>query len=126
MVFNQVAMSFCMCSGPDATHLYKKTTQLKTFAKLLGSQQLAEKYISLKSDHFLSKGHLMAKSDHLFAPAQQSTFLYSNAAPQWQTFNGANWNALENAVRKLAVRMGKDLTCYTGTYVRIEDPYVSS
>lgn len=60
----------------------------------------------------------MAKSDNLHGAAQISTFWHSNAAPQWQTFNGGNWNALENAVRKLAAAKQTDLICYTGTFVR--------
>lgn len=49
-----------------------------------------------------------------------ATFWYTNAAPQWQTFNGNNWNSLENDARSLAARLGKDLDVYTGTYVRID------
>lgn len=60
----------------------------------------------------------MAKADFLHGSAQMATFWYTNAAPQWQTFNGNNWNALENDARSLAARLGKDLDVYTGTYVR--------
>lgn len=66
----------------------------------------------------------MAKSDNVHAAAQMATFWYSNAAPQWQTFNGGNWNALEGAVRKYAARQQKDLICYTGTYVHIIQTFI--
>lgn len=82
---------------------------------LLGSAELAEKYISLTTDYFLSKGHLVAKADFFYGAQQHATFFYTNAAPQWQTFNGANWNSLENDARSLAGRLGADLTVYTGT-----------
>lgn len=63
----------------------------------------------------------MAKSDNMHGAAQIATFWHSNAAPQWQIFNGGNWNALENAVRKFAASEKKDLICYTGTFVRLSD-----
>lgn len=104
-------------SGLDPTNLYRRATQRITFTTLLGSQQLAEQYIHLTNDYFLSKGHLVAKADFLHGAHQMATFWYINAAPQWQTFNGNNWNSLENDVRIFASRINKDLDCYTGTYV---------
>lgn len=71
----------------------------------------------MSNDYFLSKGHLVAKADFLHGAHQMATFMYTNAAPQWQTFNGNNWNALENDVRSFAARTNRDLECYTGTYV---------
>jgi len=104
-------------AGLDPTTLYKRETQRTTMTVLLGSAALAEQYIHLTNDYFLSKGHLVAKADFLYGAQQMSTFWYSNAAPQWQTFNGNNWNALENDCRSFAGRLGADLEVYTGTYV---------
>lgn len=106
-------------SGLDPTNLYRRVTQRITLTTLLGSQYLAEQYIHLTNDFFLSKGHLVAKADFLHGAHQMATFWYINAAPQWQTFNGNNWNSLENDVRSFAARTNKDLDCYTGTYVKI-------
>lgn len=103
--------------GVGITNQYRRATQRLTFAQLLGSQTLADKYISQTNDYFLSKGHLVARSDFLHASHQMTTFWYTNASPQWQTFNGNNWNALEIDVKNFAARIGKDLDCYTGTYV---------
>lgn len=97
--------------------MYRRATQRITFAQLLGSQLLADQHIHLTNDYFLSKGHLVAKADFLHGAAQMATFWYTNAAPQWQTFNGNNWNALENDARTLAARLNRDLDVYTGTYV---------
>ena len=36
---------------------------------------------------------------------------------QWQTFNGGNWNSLENDVRSFVGRLNRDLIMYTGTWV---------
>lgn len=105
------------CSGVDPTNLYKRATQRVTFTTLLGSAALAEDHIHLTNDYFLSKGHLVAKADFLYGAQQLTTFWYSNAAPQWQTFNGNNWNALENDCRSFAGSLGADLEVYTGTYV---------
>lgn len=104
-------------SGIDPTTLYKRATQRETFTSLLGSASLAEQYISLTNDYFLSKGHMVAKSDFLYGSQQLATFFYSNAAPQWQTVNGANWNTLENDVKSFAARTGQDLNVYTGNWV---------
>ncbi|CAO1394242.1 unnamed protein product [Diamesa hyperborea] len=64
----------------------------------------------------MSRGHLTARSDYTFATQQGATFWFTNASPQWQTFNGGNWNSLENDVRSFAGRTNQDLTVYTGTW----------
>lgn len=111
--------------GVDPTTQYKRATQRITMTSLLGSAALAEQYIHLTNDYFLSKGHLVAKADFFLGPHQLSTFFYSNAAPQWQTFNGNNWNALENDVRTFSNRIDADIDVYTGTYGRATLPDVN-
>jgi len=78
---------------------YVKEGQKATFAQILGSQELAEKYIG-EGDYYLARGHLAARADFVFSSHQRATFWYVNVAPQWQTFNGGNWNTLEDNVRK--------------------------
>ena len=107
-------------SGLDPTNLYKRVTQKATISEILGSEELGEKYISNTTDFFLSKGHMTAKGDYFYGTHQMSTFWYMNAAPQWQTFNGRNWNELEVSCRHFAGVLGKDLEVYTGTYVSIK------
>ena len=46
-----------------------------------------------------------------------STFHYVNAAPQWSTFNGGNWNNMENGVRDFVVERNIDATVYTGKWI---------
>lgn len=96
-------------------------SQRNTLTTLLGSRALAERFIHLTNDYFLSKGHLVAKADFLHGAHQMATFWYTNAAPQWQTFNGGNWNTLENDVRLFAARINRDLECITGTFVRLQN-----
>lgn len=112
-----ILVNLFFISGLDPTNLYRRATQRITFTTLLGSQALAEQYIHLTNDYFLSKGHMVAKADFLHGSAQMATFWYTNAAPQWQTFNGNNWNSLENDARSYASRVNKDLDVYTGTSV---------
>jgi len=64
---------------------------------------------------YLSRGHLAANSDFAFNAWRATTFVYINAAPQWQTFNGGNWATLEDNVKTLAAQKG-DLTIWTGTH----------
>ena len=47
---------------------------------------------------------------------QDSTFYFINVAPQWQCFNGGNWNQHENGLRGFVERNQNDLTVYTGTH----------
>lgn len=85
----------------------------------MNSFPLGEQLVSLTNDFFMSRGHLTARSDYTFATQQGATFWFTNASPQWQTFNGGNWNSLENDVRSFAGRTNQDLTVYTGTWVSV-------
>jgi DNA/RNA endonuclease G (NUC1) len=114
--FNKFSIFFSRNLDPEL--LYRKTSERKTFSYLLHDAHLGKKYISLKNDYFLSRGHLTAKSDFIYGAQQMITFYFINAAPQWQTFNGGNWNSLENDVHELAATKTEDLEVYTGTYVR--------
>ncbi|XP_047104985.1 LOW QUALITY PROTEIN: uncharacterized protein LOC124754737 [Schistocerca piceifrons] len=100
----------------DVDNQYKRATQIQTVGTLLGSSQLGSKYISETSDYFLSRGHLSAKADFILGALEYASFLYVNAAPQWQTFNGGNWNTLENNVRSYVSNNEVELEIYTGTH----------
>jgi len=69
-----------------------------------------------KSLQFLSRGHLVAKADFVYGAQQRSTFWFLNVAPQWQTFNGGNWNSLEISIRNFADSCHLDLDVYTGVH----------
>lgn len=91
--------------------------QRETVSTLLGSTALGNQFIHATNDFFMARGHLVAFGDHPFAAQQQATMVFVNAAPQWQTFNGGNWNSLEINVRALAGRLNRDLIVFTGTWV---------
>lgn len=119
MIYNEFKTLFFLKSinrGLNPTNQYKRVTQQSTISKLLGGN-LGKKYISLTSDYFMSKGHMVAFADFTFNTQQQATMTYINAAPQWQTFNGKNWNDLETDVRGLVGRLNEDFIVYTGTFV---------
>jgi DNA/RNA endonuclease G (NUC1) len=59
---------------------------------------------------------LAANADFVYGAFQRSTFYFVNCAPQWQTFNGANWAQLEASARDYASSQGNDLIVYTGTH----------
>lgn len=63
---------------------------------------------------YLNRGHLAAKADFARANEQHATYMLANAAPQWNTFNGENWERVERTSRALASR-GFNLEVYTGT-----------
>ncbi|KAJ1526129.1 hypothetical protein ONE63_009292 [Megalurothrips usitatus] len=96
--------------------LYIRKNQRSAIAQLLGSAELAQKYIGDDSTHFLARGHLSAKADHIQGPQQRATFYYINVAPQWQTFNGDNWEKLESSVRDWVVSSGRSVHVVTGTW----------
>ncbi|KAG5869877.1 hypothetical protein JTB14_013869 [Gonioctena quinquepunctata] len=97
-------------------HLYLKDNQRKTINTLLGLDENSEKYIENEGDLFLSRGHLSAHSDFVYAAQKNSTFRYINAAPQWQIINGRNWDQAEIDTRNYATIHNVSLKVWTGTY----------
>ncbi|XP_047121555.1 uncharacterized protein LOC124805134 [Schistocerca piceifrons] len=91
---------------------YSFNTQVNTFTTLLGPG--ASGYIT--KSNFLTRGHLAARSDFMLRTQQNATYFYVNAAPQWKSFNTANWNTMENNVRSYAENRLVDLEIYTGTH----------
>jgi len=57
-------------------------------------------------NRFLGKGHLTPDGDFKKDEncEKSFTYIYTNAAPQWQLFNAGNWAALEGAIRSYADR----------------------
>lgn len=96
--------------------LYTRATQRVTINNLIGLASNSTKYIQETNSYYMARGHLTAKADFVFGAQHRLTFHYVNAAPQWQTFNGGNWNSLEQNVRTFAANTGFDLIVYTGTY----------
>jgi DNA/RNA non-specific endonuclease len=119
-------LNFYLLSGVDPTNLYRRETQRSTIGTILGSAALGEQYINMVNDYFLSKGHLVAKADFFYGTGQMATFYYANALPQWQTFNGGNWNTLEDNVRAFTGRYGRNLEVYTGGSGRASLPNVNN
>ncbi|GFG35692.1 hypothetical protein Cfor_12773, partial [Coptotermes formosanus] len=87
-----------------------------TISTILGSAQLGDQYIAETSDYFLARGHHSAKADFVYGSQHRATFHFVNVSPQWQTFNGGNWEELEANVRAYADNKKLDLDVYTGTY----------
>jgi hypothetical protein len=106
-------------------NLYNRTTQRKTIRDILHSPKLDYKYIARKSNFYLARGHLSAKDDFVYGSQQRATFHSVNVAPQWQTFNGGNWYALEDSVRKYANTSKHNLDVYTVTYGILTFPDVN-
>jgi DNA/RNA endonuclease G (NUC1) len=59
---------------------------------------------------------LAANADFIYGSQQRATFWFLNVAPQWQSFNGANWAQLEDSARDYAAGSGNDVIVYTGTH----------
>ena len=103
-------------NGIDVNQAYLQTTQMATFTRILGSAELAKRYLDPSKSFYLSRGHLAPDGDFVDAASQDMTYYYINCAPQWQAFNNGNWKALETAVRDLASGRMADYTIYTGTF----------
>lgn len=107
--------------------LYARNEQRQTIAKILQSEELANKLISNEpmSPFFLARGHLAAKADYVFGSQQMATFYYVNAAPQWQTFNMGNWLMIENNIKPFINKRNISADLYTGTYgiVQYQDKF---
>lgn len=72
--------------------LYTQKVQKTNIALLVG-EAMADVYYK---DTYLARGHLAAKTDFVLSTEQRATFSYINCVPQWQSFNGGNWNTLED------------------------------
>ncbi|XP_028158755.1 uncharacterized protein LOC114351667 [Ostrinia furnacalis] len=92
--------------------LFSPRGQKAAVAQLVGP--MIDTYVN--KTEMLSRGHLAAKTDFVFAFGERSTFHYVNCAPQWTGFNGGNWNTLEVDLRNHIHRAGYDTIVYTGTY----------
>jgi len=102
--------------GMSVDTLYTQNTQRQTISGLLGSTQLGNQFIVPSTVYYLARGHLAANTDFVYGSQQRATFHFVNVAPQWQTFNAGNWEALESSVREYADNNTLDLVVYTGTY----------
>lgn len=58
----------------------------------------------------------IARTDFILGPEQRATFTFINAAPQYQTFNALNWEAVEFGTKQFAADRNITLDVYTGTY----------
>lgn len=95
--------------------LYTQVTQRQTLARILGQQRVDEMY-AIHTDAFLARGHLMANADNIFGSHMRASFYFINAQPQWQTFNGGNWEAVESGVRNFIADRNLECEIYTGVH----------
>ncbi|VEN40216.1 unnamed protein product [Callosobruchus maculatus] len=107
---------FYHVGGVPVYKLYARTGQRKTINTLLGLHYSSTKYIQNGAWLFLARGHLTAKADFVYAAQQDSTFRFLNVAPQWQSFNGKNWERVESSTRAYAVKHETYLLIWTGTH----------
>ncbi|KAJ7374446.1 hypothetical protein OS493_007552 [Desmophyllum pertusum] len=70
---------------------------------------------NLQSQQFFARGHLTPKADFTTDEERAYTMITTNIAPQWQLFNGGNWENLEKALRKYATQTNHVLYVFTGT-----------
>ncbi|XP_034481983.1 uncharacterized protein LOC117787545 isoform X2 [Drosophila innubila] len=100
--------------GKDVNGKYTQIQQNITISQILDMD--ASRYFNISGNVYLARGHLSAKTDFVFGPAQQATFFFVNAAPQWQTFNAGNWERIEDSVRKFVADENITADCYTGIW----------
>lgn len=103
-------------AGMNPQNLYTRFVQHQTFTRILGSANHARQFVHEDGDIFLARGHLAARADYIFGPHQQASFYFINAAPQWQSFNGGNWEHIEDGVRRMIADRGLDCQIWTGTW----------
>lgn len=103
----------------DVNHYYTQIEQWKTISRLVGSDDLADEYLP-GGDVYLSRGHLAPNGDLIFYSWMDSSFYFLNVAPQWQCFNGKNWNYFEQGLREFVVDRRLDVVVYTGTHQVLE------
>lgn len=104
-------------NGKNADSLYTNVNQVAMGTKILGSAEQALKFFQpVATGKYLARGHLTAKVEVVYGSQQRGTFWMMNAAPQYQAFNGGNWEAVESSTRRFmrdrAIANGE---VYTGT-----------
>lgn len=92
--------------------LFSPRGQKSAVAQLVGSK--VDEYFT--KVQLLSRGHLAAKTDFVFAFGERASFHYVNCAPQWTGFNGGNWNSLEVDLRNHISLAKYNTVIYTGTF----------
>ena len=127
--FNMTASSFAFQRGVSRPHfitgeffekrdvnqLYSVNGQRIAMEHLLGQSRVIDLFNG-RRNFFLARGHMMAKADALFGAHQRGTFYFVNSAPQWQSFNGGNWAAVEDSVRRYLTENKINAEMYSGTY----------
>lgn len=105
-------------NGKNMNTIYGNTNQLAMFTRILGSAELAAQYIHpTTTEKFLARGHLTAKVDVIYGSQQRGTFWLMNATPQYQAFNGGNWESVESSTRRFfRDRRILNGESYTGTF----------
>ncbi|XP_058985161.1 uncharacterized protein LOC101888582 [Musca domestica] len=100
--------------GKNVDNLYTKVQQNITISKILGMD--ASPYFNDSIDIYMARGHMAAKTDFIFGAPQKATFFFVNVGPQWQAFNGGNWERVEDGVRKYVAKENLTVDCYTGIW----------
>lgn len=96
--------------------LYVRNGQRRAINELLGLPVDDKTYIQDGMKYYLARGHLAARAESFYPAQMNATFKYTNAAPQWQTFNGQNWETVERNTREYAHNHNVTLKVWTGTY----------
>lgn len=102
--------------GMTVDSLYSRNLQRITCSKILKSMPLCEDLIAKDGNLFMSRGHLAARADFIFSTHQRASYYFINVAPQWQTFNGGNWEILESKLRVYVDQKNLVVDVYTGTH----------
>jgi len=77
---------------------------------------------------YFSRGHLVRRFDPCWGTpeeasiAEQHTFHFSNAAPQYQRFNNVEWGDLEDYILDRTQTLEKKVTVFTGPIYKDTDP----
>lgn len=107
---------FYQIGSNTVNNLYLRSTQRKTINKILGLPEDSTKYIQDGAEFYLARGHMAARADFFYPAQMNATFKYTNAAPQWQTFNARNWEQAERNTRQYSYNKNVTLKVWTGTY----------
>lgn len=103
--------------GRNVNQLYTLAVQRRTIASILNSQARADYLVQDNaSERFLARGHITARADFIFGAQQRASFYYINAAPQWQAFNGGNWERIETGTRSFVGNRNIVVDVYSGTF----------
>jgi len=121
---------FTWTTSTGMNDYYSKNNQVTEVTNILGTNTLEGNVEIIENSasgtNYFAKGHLSPDAAFIYNIEQDATYYFINVAPQFQSFNNGNWKSLEINTRDLAMKLGHDISVYTGTHGILTFPDINN